>query len=639
MVLRYFFGVCTVVLGFTQHAAASSPADTTRKFYPSQVILLADTSRKAAREAQAERFYQNLRNTFYRRKLTRQLFDLVFDDNPNSNKRSYVEPLQNEFEQYEGKYIGEIKLKSLDLFGPTVYDTTRQAERWYTRTGNRFHTDTRRWVIQKNLLFETGQPLEPEQLADNERLLRNLNFIRDARIIITSRASTTDTVDITVITQDFFPLEIGGSRGGLGDYSLNVGNNNVLGIGHQLSNSLIYTSNRSPTWGYAGSYLVQNVLGTFADARLEVKHYPILRGANVSVQRPFFTPETHWAGGVQVQRYKKLEFLTYLDSARDSEVRYQSDHMLAWGGRAFHLFNRTRFGEGRTNLVVALKGIRSINANPRYTSNNETEEPVEDSEFFVDKRIFMGSLGVSRQLFRRDRYIYGFGRTEDVPLGAFFNAIYGSESLPQTTQPFYQLSGAWGGHRDNLGYVFARADFTRFTQTASVGTRQLQHLNLTYISDLLRSRGYRVRQVLRADAMSGRNRLSYEYLTIGEEQIPGARGAFARGTQRLSIHAETVVFTPYQLLGFQFAGLAFADLAWINNNDDFLSWRGNKVQGFGAGIRVRNENLVFKTFELKATIYPEGSGLSRQFFIELSGLSLSRFMNFRLGEPILYPFR
>jgi hypothetical protein len=63
------------------------------------------------------------------------------------------------------------------------------------------------------------------------------------------------------------------------------------------------------------------------------------------------------------------------------------------------------------------------------------------------------------------------------------------------------------------------------------------------------------------------------------------------------------LFTPWVLLGFHIAPLAFVDVA-------FIAPKGNTVfydkpfMGLGGGLRTRNENFVFGTIELKCYYYP-----------------------------------
>src|SRR2546422_5107591 len=43
---------------------------------------------------------------------------------------------------------------------------------------NRLHFETREYVIRRELLFEEGDPANPDVLYESERNLRRLNFLR-----------------------------------------------------------------------------------------------------------------------------------------------------------------------------------------------------------------------------------------------------------------------------------------------------------------------------------------------------------------------------------------------------------------------------------------------------------------------------
>ena len=50
------------------------------------------------------------------------------------------------------------------------------------RIANRLHVRTRDHIIRRELLFETGDPLDRELIDQTERNLRGLWFLRDARV-------------------------------------------------------------------------------------------------------------------------------------------------------------------------------------------------------------------------------------------------------------------------------------------------------------------------------------------------------------------------------------------------------------------------------------------------------------------------
>src|SRR5678815_4187640 len=95
------------------------------------------------------------------------------------------EPVRKDllFNRYKGKYIRNIIVRRLD-FGTPLNDTARKFETRLTHWANDLHHKTRESVIRKNLFFKPGDKLEPFLIADNERYLRDLPYLRDADICL-----------------------------------------------------------------------------------------------------------------------------------------------------------------------------------------------------------------------------------------------------------------------------------------------------------------------------------------------------------------------------------------------------------------------------------------------------------------------
>ncbi|HVZ26107.1 MAG TPA: hypothetical protein VG842_08635, partial [Sediminibacterium sp.] len=112
------------------------------------------------------------------------------------------------FAPYRGRIIRNIRVRNVD-FSHSVNDTMLEVENIFSTTGNKLHPHTREKVVQRNLFFAKGDTLYPSLLADNERYLRDLSFLQDARILVNAIPGQNDSVDITVYTKDVFPA--GGS--------------------------------------------------------------------------------------------------------------------------------------------------------------------------------------------------------------------------------------------------------------------------------------------------------------------------------------------------------------------------------------------------------------------------------------------
>src|SRR5690606_28754805 len=86
-----------------------------------------------------------------------------------------------------------------------------------------------------------------------------------------------------------------------------------------------------------------------------------------------------------------------------------------WMGRAFSLNNENN---QRPQIIIA----------GRYTHKEFTERPIVEADTNRDyhsNSFVLGSIGYSRREYFKGHYIYGFGRTEDIPQGALAEITVG----------------------------------------------------------------------------------------------------------------------------------------------------------------------------------------------------------------------
>ena len=142
---------------FTKDSAFFTTKDT--------VIYVTDTIRSRVEEIlkqeegeEQQIFYNRLKKTLETRKIGEQIFDWLFDLSGGSTatlpeKKSKPPP---ESSDYTGKIIGDIYLKQIDIFGPSVTDTARKATSKLSQFYNSIHVNTHDRVLRNNLLIEKG---------------------------------------------------------------------------------------------------------------------------------------------------------------------------------------------------------------------------------------------------------------------------------------------------------------------------------------------------------------------------------------------------------------------------------------------------------------------------------------------------
>lgn len=264
------------------------------------IIKGADLSRDSA-------FYQEVKRRMDRGKISRQLFDALFDlqgGAPSTAAPRTPKVRRGTFTQ--GSVVGDIRIKKLAVFGPSVTDTTERAVRSVSRFYNALHINTHNRVLRNNLLLRPGDSLTATHLADSERIIRSLPFIRDARLLVQPRADGSDTVDLLLITEDVIPYSFSGRPRGWIEGSASVSNRNILGSGHELANSISIDSDLPQRVGYEGIYRLPNIRGSFVEANLRYANTYFNEIYQVTTERPFYVPNIRFAGGANISYQRRL---------------------------------------------------------------------------------------------------------------------------------------------------------------------------------------------------------------------------------------------------------------------------------------------------------------------------------------------
>ena len=134
-------------------------------------------------------------------------------------------------DEHKQNVIKNITITNLDVFDLNIDAENNSLYRLL----NRIHINTKKEVIQNQLLFESGD-LYSRRLADEtERLLRANRYLTSADIIVKNRLD--GGIDLNVKTQDSWTLNPGfsfGRGGGHNKTSLSLREYNLLGSGTRI---------------------------------------------------------------------------------------------------------------------------------------------------------------------------------------------------------------------------------------------------------------------------------------------------------------------------------------------------------------------------------------------------------------------
>ena len=580
-------------------------------------------------------FYQRLKKRMYKRRLTRALYDFLLRDSFSQPANRTLEKPADPNCGLEGRFIGNIRLTRLDPLGPNVSDTLRTASSWLEKSANAIHRITRERIIRKSLMFRRGYPFVAAMISDNERILRQVPNLTDARIYAVARPGALDTVDIVVVTQDVWSI-----AGGVGTdfstmYDANLTDINFLGLGHEQSLAVSYSSQSNPLtlqprgWGVRSLYRVPFIGGTFVTGSMEVmRQWNQERYAAVA-GRSFLTPSMKYAGGLEVSRNRFVLEVNPLEPASPvAPVTY--DYADAWLGRSF----RTRLGgianRDRSRVVVAA----------RTSGNYYRERPAvraDTNQLFQHRFLNLYSIGFSTRNYLRDILIYGFGRTEDVPYGSLLSLTGGVERTEFGVRNYMGMKAAHGSYYRSIGYLLLSLNAGSYLRNRQWEQGVLR-VEANYFSRLIELKSLQVRQFVNIRYTRGFGRFNGEFIDIGSANgLRGINNPAFRGRQSVVLNLETVVFSPLSILGFQSALFAYADLGWVGGSER-AAFRNPLYQGYGVGVRLRNENLVFNTFQFRLGFYAGIPGISNPLRTEFSELPRTRLPDFNISAPEVIPF-
>lgn len=568
-----------------------------------------------------ELFYDSLAMKASRHKVTKWLYNWVIcteNQTVNGDLSSY-----EYYKTFENKTIGSISIKSLDVFGPDFTDTAKITNIWLEKWANKLHSKSNLYVIRKNLWIKEGQELDPDLIMDNERLLRSLPYLKDVRIIIKLHPFNDNMVDILILTKDVFSLGISGNIGSINKGEIGIYDKNILGVGHEIGTKLIAHTDLTPHIGFEAYYAINNVKGGFFDFSAGYTNTYLREGMFFSFERDFLRPQSVYAGG-----------LTFLRSFRSDRINL-SDHVLidypldylfldTWYGR--RLKRATNPNDSRFQI--------NISGRVRYTSFYDRPQPDNDgNQFFANSTFYLGSLSFSRRSYVRDYLIYSYGITEDIPKGYLHELVFGYDHN--------EFGDRWYSHLYlSTGNLFKNKPFYFFT-SFGLGTfwkpdgaeQGMADLKINYISPLFQVWRNQSRQFIKLNYTLGINRFEIEDLLLrNSDGIRGFGSRIGKGKQRLTLNVENVFFQKRSILNFQTAFFSFFDAGIVGPANESI-FKQSYYAGLGLGLRIRNENLIFKTIQIRLAYYPNHpSDVSSIGFI-LDEVSKNRFYSFQPRGP------
>ncbi|MES2566165.1 MAG: hypothetical protein V4565_04830 [Bacteroidota bacterium] len=543
--------------------------------------------------------YKKIKKVAYKYKITQRAYELVFVD-PEPQEYP-VQPVTKEVKnvnpylKYEGRIIKDIKITVYDPFGHNVNDTNMANINRSQKMFNRAHITTRRFVILNKLLFKVNDNINPLSLSETERILREALFISDARIYISKPKRKKDSVTVNVIIQDKWPIILPVL---VSDVFIDAKfkNNNLFGVGQQFGQ---FTRYKKPgEWELTGYYGVANIDNTYIAGQIGYKYDKDQTVVGLSLERPFFSPLTTWAGGITLSHTWKQYKYTDSIIGESKTSPLNSIGYDIWAGKSLKLKRLSKdksFFNQSTNFILGARFYEN-----RYVTR--PAEKIDPGRSYYHSTAALGNICFSIQQYYKDKYIYRFGANEDVPEGLIVQFIYGGLKYEYIKIRYYTgIEVARAKHFKKFGYLSATFSYGIFFNE-KVPNDITTNYKLTYFSDLIKKNRWYLREFLIYNFVHGANKLANETINFGDE-LYGFENRTLSGNTKMTLNSETVAYLPYNIIGFRLAPVVNLGIGIIGSKTNKLM-NSNLYQAYTIGVMLRNENLLSSTFQFSIGAYP-----------------------------------
>ena len=523
----------------------------------------------------------------------------------------------------EGKIIRSINIEQRH-FGNDVDRPTFQKMNALINFANQLHDKTNKSTIAKNIFIKVDEPLNPLLVAYNEKWLRDLGYIQDARILAYPNKEDTNKVDVFVVTKDILPIGANFNVKEANAFELNLTTENINDLGNAFSISQNYDHDRKTVSGWGFDYTTRNILGSFLDLKTGAKSYTnnyanrMASASNVFISgnKPLLHPLDRWVYGFDIRQEKNRNaYKTWSDSFYINSLQYQLRHFDANIGYQLFIKNKI-YQNDNLRYFVQL----------RYLENDFITRPIQYQDQ-IDRnyqsiQAYFGSFTLFKQKIIRTQYLYGFGRNEDLPTGKSLMITTGHYNREGQSLPYlgiqldsYKLlkNESFRRAKLNIGSSYIDRQLQDFRFLASIENISKIH----YLES-----GYRYRQVINLSfAQTLKNKFNEALLINSIYGIPQLNRERIRGGTRITANWESIWYNSRTFFGFRKAPFIFANLTYIRTVSEPIK-NGDIYSALGGGIRVRNENLILGTIELKGFYFPRTN-------LQLSPFNISLLANIR----------
>ena len=214
------------------------------------------------------------------------------------------EPLPSDAElEQSGAVFGDIQIDNKNVFDKADPKDNKAL----FRLADRLHIRTRRGVIRHQLLFRVGDPYSRHAIEESARILRADRYFYDATIEPVRYHD--GKVDVLVTTRDVWTLDPGfnfGRSGGSNSTGVSLQELNIFGTGSAVGIGHKSAVDRSES---SVSFANSHAFGTWTMVSLNYAQLSDGVMKQAVINSPFYSLDTHYAGGVVAQANDQVDHL------------------------------------------------------------------------------------------------------------------------------------------------------------------------------------------------------------------------------------------------------------------------------------------------------------------------------------------
>lgn len=455
------------------------------------------------------------------------------------------------------------RIREIQIVRGNVFSQEEAEQYRIFRAANLMHFTTHEYVVRREFLFTEGDIVDTELIDATERALRALEFINEAYVRVVPIDDT--TVDVYVHTHDAWTIVPGilfESGGGLTEFGVTGTDTNLAGFGKKIWFEGIHKTDVGIT--FAAGYKDPQVLGSKWVGSSSFRTGPLVDSVDLSLLRPFYSPDTEWAyGGYGNWREETVR----LFDAGDEVSRILETSRVA------QVFAARAFGQRFKKLTAEVSFVYD---DQQYEVIDGTSTKLPNDELTLTSSV---GLFYREEAWVKDKHIRKMTLTEDIQLGFNVGARIGRAGIPiPVGEEFWKFSGSY-----RHGFAPAKHHYLFLSNEVSTEDDENTIVSAggTYYYKLIPWQTL----ALNAKLDHAWNLESSRQFTLGGES--GLRGFRARrfdGDKSLLINAESRFYSPIEIWTVALGAVAFVDAgrAWERGSDIDL-----KELEYSAGFGMR----------------------------------------------------